>query len=55
MGEVDRRQVLGLRLRAQQLDGAVESWRRLPRPAVEEQAERLAAFRDVTLTGVDVS
>jgi hypothetical protein len=34
---------------------AVESWQRLPRPAVEEQAERLAAFRGVTLTGVDVS
>jgi hypothetical protein len=34
---------------------AVESWQRLPRPAVEEQAERLAAFRGITLTGVDVS
>ena len=34
---------------------AVEAWQRLPRPAVEEQAERLAAFRGVTLTGVDVS
>jgi hypothetical protein len=34
---------------------AVESWQALPVKAVEEQAERLAAFRDVTLTGVDVS
>jgi hypothetical protein len=34
---------------------AVESWQRLPVAAVEEQAERLAAFRGVTLTGVDVS
>jgi hypothetical protein len=33
----------------------VDSWQRLPRPAVEEQAERLAAFRGVTLTGLDVS
>jgi hypothetical protein len=34
---------------------AVEAWQGLSRPAVEEQAERLAAFRGVTLTGVDVS
>jgi hypothetical protein len=33
----------------------VQAWHRPPVAAVEEQAERLAAFRGVTLTGVDVS
>ena len=32
----------------------VELWRALPVAAVEEQAERLAAFRGIALTGVDV-
>jgi hypothetical protein len=32
----------------------VESWQALPVTQVEEQAERLAAFRGVTLTGLDV-
>jgi hypothetical protein len=55
---VTRRQVLDLRLRAQQLDrdsGIVVDRAVLGVLVDGEQAERLAAFRELQLSGVEVT
>jgi hypothetical protein len=55
---VTRRQVLDLRLRAQQLDrdsGIVVDTAVLGVLVDGEQAERLAAFRELQLSGVEVT
>ena len=55
---VDRGELLGLwrpRTTGKRLRLVVEPWKRLTKPvrtALEEQAERLAAHRDVTLAGL---